>query len=619
MDGIHRSAMDSLSAKITELVVRDHRESEGGRGRSVLLLAPRAGYGKTHLLATLEQRETTRATFVPLPFQPDSPPSWSRLCASLLERLRTLPVTAGKQAGSRLDQVARYFFAEMVAQGICQGLVDVPNPKSAQRYIRANHLQLFASNGSRAKWFCEAHEVLMDEVSPGLAAHLGLSEEAVHRWSRFFHEHSFGQATLKPTPTEAAARKRTRELARIASAAQPLIFVADHLDGLHGEDGVGHRIAHLLADLAEFLPRSLTILSANQDLWKSLFISQIPSALEDRLAWEKLHLEPLSISQAERLILHRIADCGLADHEASAFLDTINLASVSAAARDNAFTPRTLIRYARRMWEGFDPKHLVPPDSKTVPFPTESKSTEKKPKRGSKLAPAEKLAAVADAIRQQTAQRAGPESSLLADEPNRPKKSSVAERFHELRLKHASRDSLAYHPQRAHRLLREVGANFATIRQTEMQPPDDSDGQALRWDAKDREILLGFAPPSSARFWQNLAELAQKRDENNDRESKKAWVKLALLSPCSEPFPLKRLFRDRRQENRVKPLVDRIEIDRELLASLYAADDLIAGSKSGSISATDAEIFGFLARELDYFWRKLTRKTGAKGGNAAAG
>ena len=58
-------------------------------------------------------------------------------------------------------------------------------------------------------------------------------------------------------------------------------------------------------------------------------------------------------------------------------------------------------------------------------------------------------------------------------------------------------------------------------------------------------------------------------------------------------------------------------MDHQLLASLYAANDLLEDRGE----TNPAQLFGFIATELDYFWRRLTRMTGnvVAGDQAAAG
>src|SRR6056297_1935633 len=53
-------------------------------GRTILLTAPRAGYGKSHLVARTRELVSERASSFVLPFQPAKPISWSAALDSVL-------------------------------------------------------------------------------------------------------------------------------------------------------------------------------------------------------------------------------------------------------------------------------------------------------------------------------------------------------------------------------------------------------------------------------------------------------------------------------------------------------------------------------------------------------
>ena len=52
---------------------------------------------------------------------------------------------------------------------------------------------------------------------------------------------------------------------------------------------------------------------------------------------------------------------------------------------------------------------------------------------------------------------------------------------------------------------------------------------------------------------------------------------------------------------------DVVPIDSDLAASLHAADELVQTMLRGGSEFQEGKLFGFLAKELDFFWRRLTR------------
>jgi hypothetical protein len=74
-----------------------------------------------------------------------------------------------------------------------------------------------------------------------------------------------------------------------------------------------------------------------------------------------------------------------------------------------------------------------------------------------------------------------------------------------------------------------------------------------------------------------------------------------MLVSAGEPAALDRLNTDS------TAAFDVVVVDSDLAASLHAADELIKAALCGESAFPDTKLFGFLAKELDFFWRRLTR------------
>lgn len=668
--GIHEDELQAFAAIAKELGGAGDGD-DGGQprihayGRTALLIAPRAGYGKSHLLHRLAEHLRNQSLFLPLNFEPETPITWTQLVGDLATVLQARPAPRESNL-TLLDELARFYFGQLVILGMQRGIVEAGDPQTAMAYVYENYRELFdrdSGEQSRAEWFQDACEPLVEGLAGELASTFAIDEDSAAFWARTFLEYSYpkldsqraralalraalgltGDGATASPETENVSKRRFCDLAQITSAERPVVFVVDHLDGFHGQGEAGLKIAHILAEIARNVPRSLTVLSMNQEVWNSMFAQSIPSALEDRITWDKRQLEALDKTQAERLIQHRLSVAGATPHEARAFVDSLNLAGVAAGARGSTFTPRTLIRYARRMWLRFDKAGAAPSAevaAKTVPFPANGIPTPPKPPEPTPirtispppLEPAaaeetrERLKAVAEAIRQQSMPTAGGSSearSLVDTGTVRPAPpagaapfvpGSMHAVFQEYRLKHLETGVLRLDSDKILELVRAVGEHFPAVQQSEAPEFGGAKGKALIWKAQAREIYLGFAAQTDYQFWQEMITAGHERARELAPDPK---LKLVVFSPKTEPFPMARLFVSREQAQEVSKLVDRVEMDQELLASLYAAADLLKDQREGEISFSSAQVYGFIATELDYFWRRLTRLNNTE--NRAAG
>lgn len=675
--GIHEDVLEALAATardLEKLGSEDATSRVRSYGRTALLLAPRAGYGKSHLLSRLAERLQEATLFVPLNFEPELPTTWTRLSANLASLLQARPFPQDSNL-TLMDEVARFYFSQLVIMGMQSGHVEADSPQQAMEYVFSNYRELFdseAGDQSRAEWFQEAYEPLMEALSEEVAATFAIDEEAAKFWGQTFYKYTYpknksakarsngvmwalgiADENIAEPDQEHHYKKKFCDLAQIASAASPVVFVVDHLDGFHGDVNAGMRIAHVLSEIAGSVPRSMTVISTNQEVWASLFAQQLPTALEDRLTWDKRQLESLAIDEADRLIRHRLAIANVTPHETTAFVESLNLSAVAANARENSFTPRTLIRYARRMWERFDRQGVVSDpeaEAKTVPFPTNGQSEPLpplpmppppaiKPLEPPQKTPAAAETPVAQASPEETRERLKAVAEAIRQQSRPPKQPSEVEKlvdtgatatlptkelvpgslpgvFQDYRLKHLGGTGPEIDPAQLKELVEAVGDHFPAVRQDDEDPTADANGTCVIWHAQGREIYLGFAEQTNYRFWQEMIGAGQKRIKELDEDPR---LKLVVFSPKSEPFPMARLFTSRDQAQEMSPLVDRVELDSELLASLYAAADMIRDQRSGKLPFKSAQIFGFVATELDYFWRRLTRIGEATGAVAVKG
>jgi hypothetical protein len=79
-----------------------------------------------------------------------------------------------------------------------------------------------------------------------------------------------------------------------------------------------------------------------------------------------------------------------------------------------------------------------------------------------------------------------------------------------------------------------------------------------------------------------------------------------MLAPPGQSISLDRLLTD--PAGIISDVaIDVVPIDADLAASLYAADDLIQTAGRAGSEFQENRLNSFLAKELDFFWRRLTR------------
>lgn len=576
-DTIHRLILDQLRASIATL----DPEQELCHGTSALLLAPRAGYGKTHLIQRLREEMQERLLVATILFSPELPVTWSRLCPELIRSFHRTPLNAEGQ-GRLLDRVARHFFGRLVIAGIEAGLVksDHEGEQTGQDHVSAHYLSLFDPQGgkpSRAEWLEDNFEPLMELLTPELAEEFGLTKAATEAWGQSFYNYTFHAPAWADwfgsldTDTEKDARERFEEFARIASKTAPLLFAVDHLDCFHGDLESARKIAHLLSQIPGAVPHSLTLLAVNQDLWESTFEAALPSAIQDRLTRNTYQLEPITEPQARDLVATRLQG---ATH-GEAFVNVLELPD----APSQPLTPRQIIRLAQDQWSNWNananPSIPSLGEPETLPsinghhHPAHQEPTEV----DHSLQPSEEV------------------SPELEDSEKPLEALTLPEFYHHLRLGQLERPDSRPDVKRLHRLITTAGSHFPILHQRNLGLPEETSGAAYLWELPRREVYLGFQFQANPLFWEELTRFFEEYNESR---------KLVLISAQPDwNIP----------QTLALPPLDPLEMPPELTASLHAADELITQLELGILKADQRQLFGYLAQELDYFWKRLTRGT----------
>ena len=285
-------------------------------GLCTLLRAPRAGYGKSHLLCRLQQNLRGTHEFVLLQAAEGNRFDAVASLESVLMQLNlALPGGAGLTA---LDLLARKLFALGLEPLVRSGEVPSQDRESALLTLAQRPTETFDfhhPSAVTAHWARYHFEVmgprLIVELSKCLHApmrDITFWVEALFRYAVTPLEYPGRLATLlsavgASSPT--AAHDRLSVLLHFLSQWQRIVLVVDELEGLSANPEAALRLATFLTSIRHGAERVDVILSVNDDVWESAFVPRLSGGLLDRLTEAFVRLTPLSEQEALSLLQGR--------------------------------------------------------------------------------------------------------------------------------------------------------------------------------------------------------------------------------------------------------------------------------------------------------------------------
>lgn len=320
-------------------------ESEG---RVVLLSAPRAGHGKTHLLGRVAQKLSNEAVVAGLPWQALDGVSWMGCGRGVLQDL-----ASGVAQPNALQRMCGGVLATLLRRLIQTGRIPSTDPVQALRVLSQDPMDLF-NEGGNAKVIGEWFRRHFEQLRRPLAEISNLdSLEPVEDWlGGFFsyvNEASPSSFSALVAKMEKNGAQQVSRFFRLATIWRPLVLVADHMDGLYRDVEAGVAVARMTLALAS-VPGVHVVLSVNQDLWDTTFGRQLPSALEDRLNARNIALRGLTEQDARALITMRLRDAGVGAGDLADFLRFLDLDRFFLGRAVGSVSARGLLRHAAQMW-----------------------------------------------------------------------------------------------------------------------------------------------------------------------------------------------------------------------------------------------------------------------------
>jgi hypothetical protein len=357
-ESVNRQAYEILSDILTVPVEKS--------GRCILLRAPRAGHGKTHLLSRIQHQLGASHEFVPLQSAFGCRIDAASVTNDTLRRLvRQLPASGGLTV---LDLVTRRLFASALQPLVASGEVPCQDREGALTALRTRPIETFDfnhPNAVTAHWAKENFEVLGQRLSLELAQRSDLPVSGISFWVNALFQ--FASAPLESSNRvrmllesvhagSGMEMERLEALLGLVTLLMRVVLVADDLEGFSTDETAALRLAAFLGALRQSVERLDVILSLNQDIWQNAFMPRLSGGLADRLSEVVVELEPLTEPEMEALLNSRVPGLG------RRVLDRMNVAAAGTHARG-------LIRAAGVAWLKATAMDSVSPAALATPVP----------------------------------------------------------------------------------------------------------------------------------------------------------------------------------------------------------------------------------------------------------
>ncbi len=316
-------------------------------GRCVLLRAPRAGHGKTHLLSRIQHQMGASTEFIPLMAASGCRIDAASVTDDTLRRLvRQLPGSGGLTV---LDLLTRRLFASALQPLVQSGEVPCQDKEEALTALRLRPIETFDfhhPSAVTAHWARENFEVLGQRLAIELARRGGFSVSGTSFWMdalfRFSSAPLDNSGRVRALVDEAhhasgMEMERLEALLGLLTQLMRVVLIADELEEFYTDETAALRLAAFLGTLRQSVERLDVILSLNQDIWQSAFAERLSAGLADRLSEVVVELEPLTEAEMVALLDSRVPGLG---HRV---LDRIDVAAAGTHARG-------LIRAAGLAW-----------------------------------------------------------------------------------------------------------------------------------------------------------------------------------------------------------------------------------------------------------------------------
>ncbi len=370
---IHHGVFAEVREAVESLLPYGGHPADPGLGRLFLVTAPEAGYGKSHLVARLRDQLGSVASTLFLPFDRSRPATWPVALSSTLRQLSTLSRSRHLPM-SLLEELSRFFLARLVLGGLGSGALKRRDCPEEPARIEAEYTTLLSplSESKLLPWLDRRASDVAQASDPELPRRLGMGMAELGFWTRVSIDLNLreeGALDRLRGLSNGEARERLLQLLRIATLHRPVMLVADGLDGFHRSDTAGMEIAEIVNGIREKVPRSVTLVCVNDDIWSSVFAGELPSAWRDRLDGEPLRLHSIGTDAAMELVKFRLHRTRLSEAAASCFARRV-AEEHRWSDGETPLSPRKALRQAGDLWRREAARYFEDPAEEEDAMPT---------------------------------------------------------------------------------------------------------------------------------------------------------------------------------------------------------------------------------------------------------
>lgn len=360
-------SVGALNAEVLERLSQAVEDQQAGVGRVagqplVLLTAPRAGYGKTHLLGRLTASGGQQWLILPLAFRTGDEVTRTNVARRGLEALER--AESGVAGWSVLREVSAGVTSSLLRQLIENGKLPCANPGQALKVLSGPVHEIFSQTGQAhliGEWL-RKHVGQLRKPMADLASRITgvVTTGEAEVWLQAFVAQALdgqgaGLASLRQLATQ--SDESCGVVMKLMGIWRPVVVLVDHLDGFYRNADAGLQIATLLLDLAE-VDGHPVVLSLNQDVWQATFGHHLPSALEDRLTASRLLLRGLTEEEASEMVVLRLSRSGIEPALARAFEDFLDVPRYFMGRPLGSVSARVFLRHAAQQWTVY--RHSIP-------------------------------------------------------------------------------------------------------------------------------------------------------------------------------------------------------------------------------------------------------------------
>ncbi len=375
-ESVNRQAYQVLSEALTG--------SADKVGRGILLRAPRAGHGKSHLLARTQHSLGAGYEFIAVTVSFDGLITPISLMEDLLQHF-SRPIANGSDL-SELDLVARRLFALALQPLVISGDVPCQDKEGALTALRQRPIEAFDFHDPEAitaHWARENFEILGERLSAELARQVNSSVVDVAFWVKLlfrFASAPAGESARFYVFKEihgggsGAEMKRLIALLELLTLLTRIVLVADDVESFSRNQTAAMSFSSFLSSLRQAVSRLELIVSLNRDIWETAFEPNLSGGLIDRLTEVIIDLHPLTETEMVALLDSRVPGMG------TQILAKIDPTSPPSYAR-------ALIQAAGKTWQEADPLEFKPLAFTTIPTEKPAPPPLPEPKKEEKPAP----------------------------------------------------------------------------------------------------------------------------------------------------------------------------------------------------------------------------------------